>query len=494
MSMREILDALDRVAAYDGPWTPLREAAPLLAARVAEMRERESRLDDVLVVALIGGSGVGKSTLLNALAGDELAATSEFRPCTSVPTVYHPPGTRLDFDTETNQVSGSALEQLVIVDTPDSDTVVKSHRESVIQVLAACDLILVCADAEKYLDEATWSLLRPLRDERAIVCVETKAAPAPSVREHWMGRMQSEGFSVSDYFHINALHAFDRKVSGRAAAEDEFEFAKLERFLYRELTGERISRIKRSNTAGLLSKTLGTLEERVVEQAATLDTAREAVEAAELALSQESFEVVSRRLFSEPHLWTFALSREVGVRAKGVMGTLFRILEAARTLPARLSSWSLWPLRGGVGIKAAQMITDGELVNEDLALASDDLARRYQAQAGTVSVAMSQSGFHMLKAAGYEPYVSALGRNPPTCKLVQWVESFSNSRGTVYWPGHRSRFATRRERTSQTGFGAGSSLRPRRTCVPTGMAGSRSRTYLAASIPGPPAPPAASSK
>src|SRR5688572_5058616 len=98
-SLTDLFQRLEVFAGYSGPWAPLRQEAPLLQARLAELREREVRLDDLLVVALVGGSGVGKSTLLNALAGDELAKTSEFRPCTSVPTIYHPPGAKLPFGT-----------------------------------------------------------------------------------------------------------------------------------------------------------------------------------------------------------------------------------------------------------------------------------------------------------------------------------------------------------------------------------------------------------
>ncbi|MFO7774898.1 MAG: hypothetical protein R6W89_03790, partial [Candidatus Hydrogenedentota bacterium] len=60
-SLNRLLARLDPVAAYEGPWRPLREEAPRLRDRIAEMRRRRDQLEDVLLIALIGGSGVGKS-------------------------------------------------------------------------------------------------------------------------------------------------------------------------------------------------------------------------------------------------------------------------------------------------------------------------------------------------------------------------------------------------------------------------------------------------
>ena len=91
-SFPNILDELEAIAEYEGPWLKLRGERKLLRARLKELRERESRLEDVLVVALVGGSGVGKSTLLNALAGDQLrlevADTGEGIDPESLPRVF----------------------------------------------------------------------------------------------------------------------------------------------------------------------------------------------------------------------------------------------------------------------------------------------------------------------------------------------------------------------------------------------------------------------
>jgi len=393
-SLVDTIETLAELSRYGGPWRALRAEAPLLGRRTAELRERAERLGDLLVVALVGGSGVGKSTLLNAIAGDQIAETSEMRPCTEAPIVYHPPGASLDF-AGWRCVARSALEHLVLIDTPDSDTVVRQHRAQTMEVLQQCDLILLCATAEKYLDEATWSLLRPLQGQRTIVCVETKARPEEGITAHWSERLREAGFDVTSdrFFRVNALRAFDRRLAGAAPDASELDFARLEGYLRHELTRERIARIKRSNVAGLLSKSIADLHDRVHLPEATLDELRHTLEAAGQALGHEALGCLERCIFAEPHLWRYAVGREMGLRARGGVGLLFRCIETVRALPSRLPQLLPWNAgRQEDGQRAANLLTEGGAIADDVRLAADAAERLYREKESAVGLAFAKAG------------------------------------------------------------------------------------------------------
>jgi GTPase SAR1 family protein len=389
----EILDTLGRFAAYDGPWQALRDLQPLLRERTAELRERQSRADGLLLVALVGGSGVGKSTLLNALAGDELAAMSEFRPCTSVPTVYHPPGAELPFEGWHTR-SGSALEHLVLVDTPDSDTVVREHREIVVQALAVCDLVLVCGSPEKYLDDATWSLLEPLKSERAFVLVETKADDRTEpVLPHWTRAFADRGFRAAAGFRVNALRAFERKLRGGDPGPGEHDFSGLEAFLRDELTAEQVRRIKRSNTLGLLRKTLDGLAGLADAEEESLAGLENACDQGRLDTASGAARLLEDRFFSEPHLWVHALDAEVCARARGFLGTLHRLLAFLRAAPMRLARWLPGVGGGSAGRRVAGALASDAGTEAPLGLADQAVETLYIEARGRLRLAFTQGRF-----------------------------------------------------------------------------------------------------
>ena len=83
-----LVDALSRWAAAAPAWPPARRVRSEwddVAPRLDKARRELSR---VLVVGVVGGTGTGKSTLVNALAGAEVPAAGDVaRPTTVNPVV-----------------------------------------------------------------------------------------------------------------------------------------------------------------------------------------------------------------------------------------------------------------------------------------------------------------------------------------------------------------------------------------------------------------------
>ncbi|MGD2102075.1 MAG: hypothetical protein PVG83_07540 [Acidimicrobiia bacterium] len=124
---------------------------------VASLRSRLQYPDDVLVVALAGGTGSGKSSLFNVLAGDDLVVVGGVRPTTEVPVAAVPGSVGEALDeyldhldvTERHVYAG---EGLCLIDLPDTDSVEVSHRHRVDALLPFVDVVAWVTDPEKYRD------------------------------------------------------------------------------------------------------------------------------------------------------------------------------------------------------------------------------------------------------------------------------------------------------------------------------------------------------
>jgi len=164
------------------------EAAGALGIDVAAPRvaldDAANRLgfpSDAYVLALVGGTGVGKSSLLNALAGEAVSAASVRRPTTSQPIAWVPAeamptlqpmlawlGVR---DVRTHAAGG--LGSAAILDLPDMDSIESEHRAHVEAALPRVDAVVWVTDLEKYADAVLHdTFLRmwvPRLDRQAVV-------------------------------------------------------------------------------------------------------------------------------------------------------------------------------------------------------------------------------------------------------------------------------------------------------------------------------------
>jgi GTP-binding protein EngB required for normal cell division len=136
------------------------------AERVAGKAGERLRFGDAhTVVALAGATGSGKSSLFNALVGEQLSKVGMRRPTTGVAhaAVWGPDdaGPLLDWldvprrhllDAAPDGALDDGLDGLVLLDLPDVDSVEQQHRLEADRLVERVDLLVWVLDPQKYAD------------------------------------------------------------------------------------------------------------------------------------------------------------------------------------------------------------------------------------------------------------------------------------------------------------------------------------------------------
>lgn len=166
-------------------------AAAQSAREVVErVRERWALKGGRTVVSLAGATGSGKSTLFNALVGENVSTIGARRPTTSTATAAvwgnEDPGPLLDWLAvpRRHQVpepagasghgpAGAAdLDGLVLIDLPDFDSRETSHRVEADRLLARSDVFVWVTDPQKYADARLHEeYLATLQDHETVMIV-----------------------------------------------------------------------------------------------------------------------------------------------------------------------------------------------------------------------------------------------------------------------------------------------------------------------------------
>lgn len=231
----------------------LAESSELLA----RMAERRRLSPHHTVVALAGATGSGKSSLFNALAGQDLSRTGARRPTTArpvactwgpeqatglmdrlgvapqdrhtgrdLPEAGAPGGAAgaasgaahcsVGDGAEAGEGHGDAkersLEGLVLVDLPDHDSAATEHREQVDRLLRLVDVVVWVLDPEKYADAALHErYLRPLAghaDVTVLVLNQVDRLPGDSadlVLDDLRRLLDEDGLAVGEHGEAGAV-------------------------------------------------------------------------------------------------------------------------------------------------------------------------------------------------------------------------------------------------------------------------------------------------
>ena len=174
LTLTERLDAL-RQALDEGRdvlGDDLRSDAEQVLSRAGD----RLRLPEHTVVALAGPTGSGKSSLLNAMAGHDVAEVAVTRPTTSEALAIvrgDGAGPLLDWlGVRRRHHLGGEGDGLVVLDLPDHDSVVTDHRLEAERLVALVDLMVWVVDPQKYADAAVHEqYLRGLAGHRDVLLI-----------------------------------------------------------------------------------------------------------------------------------------------------------------------------------------------------------------------------------------------------------------------------------------------------------------------------------
>ena len=191
LALAERIDVLaaERAAARIVGDDAARRASRLRDHLAGHVLPRARSLDAPLLVLLIGPTGAGKSSLVNALAGRAVSRSGVLRPTTrELVAVVHPEdrdalmsegsplvslaGERLRVVTDDGEPRGIAL-----VDAPDVDSIEHANRELTDRLAEAADLGIFVTTATRYADRVPWDVLLRARDRGLPLVVVVNRIP-----------------------------------------------------------------------------------------------------------------------------------------------------------------------------------------------------------------------------------------------------------------------------------------------------------------------------
>ena len=265
-------------------WKPINESRALVRRLLTRVHTLRIRLESPLVVATFGGTGTGKSSLVNALIGRECTRSGRQRPTTRSPILIAHPETELDAlglpldEFEVNIVDAPVLRDIVIVDCPDPDTSEGAEAGSNLSILRNlvphCDVLIYTSTQQKYRSARVVDELAEAASGCRLIFVQTHADVDQDIREDWRNNLEGN-YQVPEMFFVDSVRALKQQQAGERPGGD---FARLQDMLTTQLAASQRVQVRRANLVDLIQAALEQCRDDVNEKYPNIQQLRTALE------------------------------------------------------------------------------------------------------------------------------------------------------------------------------------------------------------------------